>query len=209
MSTPHRNPEASHAQPEDLVELGRIVSAYGVKGWVKIQPHSSGGNTLLDVNDWWLRAPVPPGGTGVLPPARPVSVVNSRPQGSTIVAQIESVTDRDIAHNLKNHTVWVPRGCFAAPEDDEYYWVDLIGCQLYGMRDDAPGLIGVVADVTDNGAHALLKVERQLINDAGEATTVLNARGRPVEILVPFVHAHVHAVDIVSKRIDSDWPVDL
>lgn len=209
MSTPHRNPDASQAQPKDLVELGRIVSAYGVKGWVKIQPHSSGGNTLLEVNDWWLRAPVPPVGTGVLPPAQAIRVITSRPQGSTIVAQLEHVTDRDVAHNLKNHTIWIPRGSFPTPQEDEYYWVDLIGCQLYGINDGLPALIGIVGDVTDNGAHALLKVERQQVNDAGETTAVLSARGRPIEVLVPFVHAHVHAVDLIGKRIDSDWPTEL
>ncbi len=209
MSTPHQTPDASQAQPEDLVELGRIVSAYGVKGWVKIQPHSSGGNTLLEVNDWWLRSPVPPGGAGVLPPARAIRVIASRPQGSTIVAQFEHLADRDLAHNLKNHTVWVPRGCFPAAEEDEYYWVDLIGCQFYGMHEGQPALIGVVAEVTDNGAHALLKVERQRVNEAGEVTAVLSARGRPVEELVPFVQAHVHTVDIAGKRIDSNWPTEL
>ncbi|MBJ7264933.1 MAG: ribosome maturation factor RimM, partial [Burkholderiaceae bacterium] len=27
--------------PQDLVDLGRVVSAYGIKGWIKLQPFSA------------------------------------------------------------------------------------------------------------------------------------------------------------------------
>jgi 16S rRNA processing protein RimM len=46
--------------PDDLIELGRIISAYGVRGWVKIQPHSAQGTVLRAAPVWWLVAPVAP-----------------------------------------------------------------------------------------------------------------------------------------------------
>jgi 16S rRNA processing protein RimM len=103
--------------------------------------------------------------------------------------------------------VRAPRGAFPAPEEDEYYWVDLIGCALYSSANGEPALLGVVDEVLDNGAHAVLRIQRQTAGAQGPEP-VLDAKGRPAEMLVPFVRAHIHAVDLAARRIDSDWPTD-
>ncbi|MCC2595326.1 ribosome maturation factor RimM [Pusillimonas sp. MFBS29] len=195
--------------PADLVELGRIVSAYGVRGWIKVQPHASNSQVLLAAKTWWLKAPAPKEGLGALPLAAAAQVVASRPHGSTVVAQLESVTDRDVAEAMKGHTVWVPRTDFPPADDDEYYWVDLIGCRLFGERDGASRLIGQVVDVLDNGAHAVLKVARAELSAEDELVFLQTAKGKPLEVLVPFVAAHVHTVDLDARRLDSNWPVEL
>lgn len=195
--------------PDDLVELGRIVSAYGVKGWVKIQPHSAQAEVLFNAKKWWLQAPVPPGSPGALSRAFAAKVVAVRPHSATVVAQLDIVPDRDRAEALKGHTVWVPRSEFPAAGDDEFYWVDLIDCQLWGEHDGVPALIGVVAEVIDNGAHAILRVARASLDEQGALRPLLNEKGRSIEVLVPFVSAHVHTVDIAHKRLDSNWPVEL
>lgn len=66
----------------------------------------------------------------------------------------------------------------------------------------------MVDEVLDNGAHAVLKVLRQKVGADGPET-LLNAKGKPAEMLVPFVRAHIQAVDLAARRIDSDWPADL
>lgn len=194
--------------PADLVELGRIVSAYGVRGWIKIQPHSSDSQVLLAAKTWWLKAPVTPGSTAAAQPAFQAGVKNSRPQGSTVVAELDCVPDRDRAEAMKGHTVWVSRAEFPAADDDEYYWVDLIGCRLFGEGDGRPVLIGTVLDVADNGAHAVLRVGRVEQDEHGNDVPTLNDKGRQLEVLIPFVGAHVHTVDIANKRLDSNWPVE-
>jgi 16S rRNA processing protein RimM len=194
--------------PADLVELGRIVSAYGVRGWVKIQPHSANSQVLLAAKTWWLKAPVAPGSTVAAKPAFKAGVKNCRPQGATVVAELDCVPDRDRAEAMKGHTVWVPRVDFPAADDDEYYWVDLIGCRLFGESDGRSALIGMVLDVVDNGAHAVLRVGRVVQDEHGKDAPILNDKGKQLEVLIPFVAAHVHTVDITNKRLDSNWPVE-
>ncbi|ARP80998.1 16S rRNA processing protein RimM [Bordetella genomosp. 8] len=228
--------------PADLVELGRIAAAYGVKGWVKIQPHSADADVLLSIaaaahatsagassrssrssspekpssaasaSTWWLMRPALPGtaaaASGKTSPAIAYVVKAARAHGSTVVAQLAGIDDRDQAEALKGMAVCAPRSAFPAPEEDEYYWVDLIGCALYGDDDGTPVLLGVVDEVLDNGAHAVLKVLRQGTGPAGDPQPLLDARGRRVEMLVPFVQAHIRAVDLQGRRIDSDWPLD-
>jgi 16S rRNA processing protein RimM len=210
------------AAPADLVELGRVVSAYGVRGWVKIQPYSTQGNVLLGADSWWLKAPAAVHSAGALPCPRQAKVVQCRAHGSTIVARLDTLTDRTGAEAAKGSVVCMPRAAFPPCDPDEYYWVDLIGCQLWGERDGRPALIGRVADVIDNGAHALLRVVRADATDGvagqGDATAATavatdavakkNMRKRADTVLVPFVGAHVHTVDLANKRLDSNWPAD-
>jgi len=190
---------------DPLIELGRVTAAHGLQGWVKVQPYSqlnpqpnpAQSTVLLSVRQWWLD------GT-------PIAVKTVRLQGSTVIAQLQGVHDRDQAEALRGRVVCVPRSAFPAPDADEYYWVDLIGCLLYGAAadTDAPVLLGRVADVSDNGAHAVLKVARLTPDEHGNLASVHDAKGRAVELLVPFVAAHVESVDLAARRIDSNWPAD-
>jgi len=187
-----------------LIELGRITAAYGVKGWIKVQPHSTQAEALLTSRQWCLGHPA-----GDSAQAQTVKVIAARPQGNTVVAQIQGVTDRTQAEALRGQPVCVPRSAFPAPKEGEYYWVDLLDCWVYGQHDGQSVLLGRVADVIDNGAHAVLKVEKRVASsDNAEFVVAVDAKGRPVELLVPFVDAHLRAVDLTARRIDTDWPAD-
>jgi 16S rRNA processing protein RimM len=194
--------------PEDLVEVGRIVAAYGVRGLIKVQPHSADAGALLAASIWWLRAPLPVGSSGALPLAVAHRVVSARPHSDTVAAQLENLTDRDVAERLKGHTVWTPRSDFPATEDGEYYWIDLVGCEVFGEHEGGPELIGLVTSVVDNGAHAVLQVGRHTRDSQGALLPVLNEKGKIREVLIPFVEAHVHTVDLQRKRLESNWPVE-
>lgn len=192
--------------PEDLVEVGRISDAYGVQGMIKVIPFSEQETVLLDVNQWWLMRTDLKGKP--LEPMRDAQLVRSRSQGSAVVAKLKDIADRDQAQALKGTTVYVSRADFPHADDDEFYWVDLIGCSVYSSQTQPETLIGVVTEVSDNGAHGVLHVHRQQTNDAGELEGLMTAKGRPVEVLVPFVKQMVPVVDLDKRYIQADWPVD-
>lgn len=196
--------------PQDLVEIGRVLAAYGVKGWVKVQPYSADAGTLLAARQWWLKAPVPPGKSGASSRLQLTRVVSAKKHGSTVVAQLSIIPDRDRADAFKGYSIWAPRASFPKADPDEFYWVDLVGCRVVGVDESGgPALIGQVAEVSDNGAHALLHVTRMEDDGQGGLNPLLNEKGRTQEVLVPFVEAHVHTVDLPNKRLESNWPVDL
>ena len=123
--------------PDDLIELGRIVSAYGVKGWVKVQPHSAQAEVLRAAPVWWLCSPAPPPVKGtqvaaVVAAMRAYPVKQVRPQGASVVACLTGIDDRDIAEAMRGYTVHVSRKDFPAARTDEFYWVDLVGCMVFG-----------------------------------------------------------------------------
>lgn len=196
--------------PDDLVEVGRVATAHGVRGWLKIQPYSPDADALLSAPVWWLKAPESPSGSGASSRLRSAQVLACRRQGGQfLIAQLEGIADRDAAEALRASTVWVPRAAFPTADEDEYYWVDLIGCAFYGQADDGTSvLLGCVEQVHDNGAHAVLQVQRGAFGLSGAFEAQLDAKGRPMQVLIPFVAAHILRVDIAGRRIDSDWPAD-
>lgn len=195
------------AIPDDLVELGYIASAYGVRGMIKVRTHAAQESVLLDVKEWWLtrlsRSGVP------LEPHRLVVASRVREHGGDVVAQLEGCADRDQAEALKGVSVFVSRSSFPAASSDEFYWVDLIGCSVFNTQNAShPVLLGLVREVSDNGAHAVLHVDRQIINAQGETVFLQDAKGKTKELLIPFVSAHVPVVDIAGKRLETDWSAD-
>ncbi len=175
--------QSNEPVPADLVEVGRIVDAYGLAGWVKIAPHEPAPSSVLrGVRCCWLA----PAAAGSRPQLR--EIAGLRLQGSALVAQIDGCADRDAALALKGSTLFLSRADFPATEPDEYYWVDLIGCSVAAGDGTA---FGTVAAVEDFGADPVLRV----VDDEGET-------------LIPFVAAHVVAVDLAARRIVVDWRRD-
>ena len=198
----------SNAAPADLIELGRITAAYGIKGWVKVQPHSAQAEVLLTASEWWLTRPVPESARGV---------VASGPVAYKVLQSVPRAPRSWRSWRALPIAIW-PKPCADFPcrpragpsprPKKTNTTVDLIGCALYTNANGEPALIGVVDEVFDNGAHAVLKVLCQR-EGADGPEAILNAKGKPADMLVPFVRAHILSVDLAARRIDSDWPLDL
>ena len=196
----------SHNPPDDLVPVARIGDAYGVQGMIKVIPFAAQESVLLDVKQWWLmRSDMQ---SRALEPMRDAKLVRSRTQGANIVARLNDVADRDQAQALKGTTIYISRADFPVADEDEFYWIDLVSCLVYSRLEEPIALIGEVTEVSDNGAHGVLHIKRQVVDANGERQDLLNAKGKALETLIPFVKQTVPVVDIVARRIEADWPVD-
>ena len=192
--------------PEDLVPVARIGDAYGIQGMIKVIPFAAQESVLLDVKQWWLmRSDMQ---DRALEPMRDAKLVRSRSQGANIVARLGDVADRDQAQALKGTTIYISRAYFPTADEDEFYWIDLVACLVYSRLEEPAALIGEVTEVSDNGAHGVLHIKRQVIDADGERQDLLNAKGKAIETLIPFVKQTVPVVDIAARRIEADWPVD-
>jgi 16S rRNA processing protein RimM len=194
---------AMPAWPEDAVEVGRIADAWGVKGWIKVQPFSTDPQALLNADVWFLRSPAEagyrPGPTpssastsGPLPAF--LTIGSARRHGDVVVARAEEIADRSAAEALKGARVFVPRGSFPEADPDEYYWVDLIGLEVVNRQGQR---LGAVTDLIDTGPHTVLRIRPF---EAGE--------GDEAERLIPFVASYIDDVSLGDKRITVDWDLD-
>jgi 16S rRNA processing protein RimM len=183
--------ESTESWPDDAVEVGAIVDAYGLKGWVKVVAHASagqGGGALLSANRWWLLNDCE---------RKSVAVLRAKLHSGSIVAHLGGFADRDAAFALRGYRIYIQRGDFPVLDADEYYWVDLLGLDVVN---DAGMVLGQVASLSDNGAHSVLRVEYP--TTAKDGRTVMGER------LIPFVGVYVKTVDRAARRIVVDWQAD-
>lgn len=181
------------AWPDDAVEVGRIIGAWGLQGGIKLKPHSADPQALFSSKRWHLQPselPRPPGAAALKPVPRLLKVVSAREQGDTVVATVHDITDRDQAEALKGARVFVSRASFPTADPDEFYWVDLIGLEVL---DRNARLLGSVEGLIETGPHCVLRV----VSSAAE--------GEARERLIPFVAAYVDGVDLAARRITVDW----
>lgn len=172
--------------PADAVEVGRVVGAWGVKGGFKVQPFAADPQALFSSKRWYLRPQEGPGPGAVPPPL--LKVTQAREHGGVVVATAQEVPNRNAAEALRGARVFVGRASFPTAAPDEYYWVDLIGCEVANREGVA---LGRVEDLLDTGAHSVLRLVQ------GDA-----------ERLIPFVAAYVDTVDLAGRRITVDWGLD-
>ncbi len=179
--------------PPDAVEVGRILDAWGLKGWLKILPHSASPEALFSSKRWYLQ----PNERGASPFAGTVllRVREAKAHSDSVVASIQALDDRDVAQSLKGARIFVPRASFPTPASDEYYWVDLIGLQV---RNREGVDLGEVTELMSTGPQTVLVLR-------GAST---DAQGKPIEHMIPFVSAYVDTVDTQARLITVDWQAD-
>jgi 16S rRNA processing protein RimM len=187
--------DATPDWPADAVEVARIVDAWGVKGWIKLQPFATDPQALFSSRRWHLKAPAHAIGGAPIP--RLLHITHAKTHGDTVVAAARELDDRDAAHALRGASVFVARSSFPTAADDEFYWVDLIGAEVVN-RDGRS--LGRVTDLIDTGPHSVLCVRRA---DAAPSESDTTA-----ERLIPFVAAYVDRVDMAARRIEVDWGLD-
>jgi 16S rRNA processing protein RimM len=166
------------------VTLGRVSGVYGVKGWIKVYSYTRPAENILRYRKWWIAAQT----------AYAAEVVSGQQHNQALVVQItdssgQPIDDRDRAAALIGAEIQVEREALPKLAAGEFYWIDLIGAKVESVDGAA---LGVVSDVTSNGAQDVL-----VLKD-GE-----------VERLIPFVMQHiVREVDVDGGRIVCDWQAD-
>lgn len=186
------------ALPADAVELGRVQDAWGIKGWVRIQPYSADTDALFASQDWFLQPPEArfARGFSVFAGCVSVRVTELKAHADGLVARLEGVDDRNLAESLKGCRISLPRSAFPEPEEGEYYWVDLIGLSVVNREGEA---LGVVRDLMSTGPTSVLVLEYLETVDGEERTA---------ERMIPFVAAYIDDVDRAARRITADWQTD-
>jgi len=166
------------AEQEAWVVMGRVAAPFGIKGWVKVQPYSEDPDALADFESWRV------GHDGQ---QVHYTVEAVQDHGNALVAKLAGIDDRDAAYALRGQEVSVPRSALPAPEENAFYWSDLIGLTAVNRE----GIeLGRVDSLMETGAHDILVV-----------------RGKR-QHLIPFVAAFVGRVDLAGGTIEVDWGED-
>ncbi len=197
----------SAEMPADAIEVGRIADAWGIKGWFKVLPHSASPEALFSSKRWYLlpsdravggaKSPTAKAAVASATAAKPalLKIKEAKEHADTVVACSLDVADRNQAEALKGARIFVPRSSFPTAGTDEYYWVDLLGLDVFNREGVA---LGQVKDLMSTGPQTVL-VLAQASDEPGKPAT---------ERMIPFVSAFVDNVDLPGRKITVDWQLD-
>ena len=162
---------------DDLILVGRVAGAFGIKGEVRITAFT--GEPLALVNYKTLLRE--DGSAGL-------TLTGGRVAKGGVVARAKEIETREQAEAARGLQLFIPRTRLPPVDDeDEFYIADLIGMDVVSLEGD---LLGRVRSVRDFGAGDLLEVAPV----AGESWWL------------PFTREAVPEVQVAERRVVAVRP---
>ena len=169
----------SSRQLEEIVVMGKVLVPYGVNGWVKVYSFTEKLESFLTYKKLYLSKDQK---NWIEIKAKEIKV-----HGKTIIAKFSEIADRTQAENYKNYLIGVPKDCLPQLNDNQYYWNDLIGFEVFNLQNVSFGLVNTYIET---GANDVIVVK-------GDR-----------ERLIPYTSMTVLKIDTIKDKIIVDWDED-
>lgn len=157
---------------QDLVVVGVLLGAHGVRGDVRVKGFTSDPAAVFDYAPLLFE-----NGEPAFDP------VKARPAKDHFIVTPDKPRQKEEWDSLKGTKLYVPRIALPEPDQEEYYIDDLVGL-----------------DVFTGGTEPIGKVKAMLNHGAGDLVEIqTKTDGKPV--LVPFTLEDVPIVDLALGRI--------
>lgn len=158
--------------PRDLVSVGVITGAHGIRGEVKLRSFTADPEAIASYSPLETAKGIR------------IEIARLRAQKDGFIAVLKGVTDRNAAEALKGTELFVPRSRLPEPEDGEVYLDDLIGLPVV-LKDGTP--LGEIIGVENFGASDLIDVK---------------VEDRKDTVLIPFAGGFIVAADAGKVIVD-------
>jgi len=158
---------------EEYLEIGQIVNTNGLKGNLKVKPLTDDITRFEDLESVYIQK-----GKELIE----FNIQDVKYIKNMVILKLEGIDNIDEAEKYKNFYIKINRENAVELEDDSYFIVDIIGCEVYT---DSNQLLGKVIDVFSTGSN--------------DVYTVKNSEGK--EILLPAIEDVIKDVDIQNKKI--------
>jgi 16S rRNA processing protein RimM len=164
---------------EEIVVMGKVLVPYGVNGWLKVYSYTEKIESFLKYKklffskdqENWLE----------------INVKDIKLHGKTIIASFLEIANRTQAESFKDYLIGVRKNLLPKLKEDQYYWSDLIGCEVLNLENISFGLVDTFIKT---GANDVIVVK----NDK--------------ERLIPYTKETVLKVDAINGKIIVDWDED-
>ena len=165
---------------EDLIIIGKIIGAHGVRGELKVYPLTDDPRRFLKLKECFTC-----GQNFEKPEA--VSCASARLDRGNVLVRIEGVADRDRAELLRGRFIAVTRDNAVKLRKDSYFITDLKGLKVI---DDERGEVGTVIDCFETGPQFTLEIRRD----------------KKKNLMIPFVKAYCYEVSVENGYIKCKMP---
>jgi 16S rRNA processing protein RimM len=138
---------SSHTTPVDLVLVGKITGAHGIRGGVKV--HSFAESIALYKTGEKIRI-------GKSADAiHEVTIASVKPHGKGLLMMFESIEGRDDAQGLAGSSLYIHKSQLPPLEEDTYYWADLLGLRVIDRSGTVLGILEEVIPTPGNDVYVI------------------------------------------------------
>lgn len=180
----------------NLLIVGFIRAPHGVKGNFKVESTSGEYEHFEKLEEVALRK----GDSGEL---KKFKVESVEAGSQTLFLKLKGIDSPEDARKYGGFQILVPRENACPCGKDEWYVVDLIGCDLmYALAEDAaPVKTGTITDVLEGGTGDLLEVLLAESCNLLEKDVIYDGDGKVRKVLVPLSEQFIGKVDVKKKEI--------
>ena len=133
---------------DDLILLGRITGAHGIRGQLKVFPYSGEPDGVRASRTLFIR------GAGERWDAYPVAAVAGH--GKKLLVKLQQFDTVDQVQHLLGSEVYALRDELPPLDEGEYYWQDLLGMRVVT---DGGESLGTITDIFSTGSNDVYTVQ--------------------------------------------------
>ncbi|AKG35266.1 ribosome maturation factor RimM [Paenibacillus durus] len=163
---------------ESLLTVGKLVNTHGIRGEIKILSRTDFPEVRFAPGSKLLI--IPEDGKGQLE----VTVEAAREHKGMYIVKLKGYNDINQVEKYKGSLIKVTEGDRVELPENEYYFHDIIGCEVYTTEAEGAPL-GVISEILTPGANDVWVVRRPKGQD----------------ILIPVIDDVVLDVDVPNKRV--------
>lgn len=171
----------SHNCSEKLIIIGSIGAPFGVKGWVKVNSYTEPKENIIHFHKWIL---VDQNKSNNIEPV----LLETKQLNNKFIALFKDVTDCNQAALLTNKQIAITRDALPELPVDQYYWEDLISCEVYNLSEQYLGNVDY------------------LFSTAANDVIVVKNSSSQKEYLIPYsIGDFIIKIDLEKNTIIVDW----
>ncbi|XID95175.1 ribosome maturation factor RimM [Paenibacillaceae bacterium WGS1546] len=159
-----------------LLNVGKIVNTHGIRGELKVWPQTDFPDIRFKAGSKLLMIP-PDAGEPIA-----IEVAGAREQKKMYIVRLKGFDNINEVEKYKGWELKVPEEERAPLEEGEYYFRDIIGCEVATEEGE---VLGTVAEILTPGANDIWVVKM--------------ANGK--ELLLPVIDDVVLDVDVAARKI--------
>lgn len=168
------------------VVIGKIGSTYGIHGWLRVFSFTEEVESIFYYQPWFIK---------IVGEWQPIWLERWKYHNQNILIKVKDIEDREASTLLTNYEIVINASQLPNLDSGEYYWKDLLGCQVITVGGYQ---LGEVINLIETGSNDVLVVK-------SNQKDAFSIKERLIQFLYGQVIKHV---DLISHVIEVDWDPD-
>ncbi len=164
-----------------MFTIGRVTGVHGLNGNLKVWSFADSIDTFCQGRSVLLKTAEEEQGERFI-------ILSTLPHRKGVILSLKGIDSRELAEDLVGKEIFIERDQLPEPEENTWYWEDLLGLDVI---DHQKGFIGRITHIFPTGANDVLVVT-----------------DKDKETLVPMHEHFVASVDIGKKTLQTTLPED-